>query len=93
MNLSFSVLLCKSTLVDAVGLTAAFATRLADCELSANVFAGFYHDHIFVQNNTRGSNSGVNRLLKIHSYSLLSHLRQWMTVNKSLQFIPHLRVR
>lgn len=32
----------------AVGLTARFAERLAAHNISANVFAGFYHDHIFV---------------------------------------------
>ncbi len=32
----------------AVGLTAAFATALADGGISANVMAGFHHDHIFV---------------------------------------------
>lgn len=32
----------------AVGLTAAFASALADHSISANVVAGFHHDHIFV---------------------------------------------
>jgi hypothetical protein len=35
--------------LDAVGLTAAFANKLKDYDISANVIAGYYHDHIFVQ--------------------------------------------
>ena len=35
--------------LDAVGLTATFATKLSDGGISANVIAAYYHDHIFVQ--------------------------------------------
>lgn len=35
--------------LDAVGLTAAFSTQLTAHGISANVLAGFFHDHIFVQ--------------------------------------------
>jgi uncharacterized protein len=34
--------------LEAVGLTAAFATELTRHGISANVVAGYYHDHIFV---------------------------------------------
>lgn len=34
--------------LEAVGLTAAFATALTREGISANVVAGYYHDHIFV---------------------------------------------
>lgn len=34
--------------LEAVGLTAAFATELTRHGLSANVVAGYYHDHVFV---------------------------------------------
>jgi uncharacterized protein len=35
--------------LQAVGLTAAFATALGKVGISANVIAGFHHDHILVQ--------------------------------------------
>ena len=35
--------------LDAVGLTAAFSHKLSEHGISANVLAGYYHDHIFVQ--------------------------------------------
>ena len=34
--------------LDAVGLTAAVATRLADAGIACNVIAGHHHDHVFV---------------------------------------------
>lgn len=34
--------------LDAVGLTAAISTKLTQSNISANVVAGYYHDHIFV---------------------------------------------
>ena len=35
--------------LEAVGLTAAVSAKLTEHNISANVVAAFYHDHIFVQ--------------------------------------------
>lgn len=39
--------------LEAVGLTASFATELSNHKMSCNVIAGYYHDHIFVDKNDR----------------------------------------
>ncbi len=53
-NLSYegvfqAITLTVHSSLDAVGLTAAVATKLTEHNISANVIAAFYHDHIFVQ--------------------------------------------
>lgn len=52
-NLVFNGTFRKITLsvhssLDAVGLTAKVAEKLASRDISANVIAAFYHDHVFV---------------------------------------------
>ena len=51
--------------LEAVGLTAAFATKLTEHGLSANVIAGYFHDHIFVQTNI--ANNAMKALLELTS--------------------------
>ncbi len=67
-NISYDMLYNKITLevhssLEAVGLTAAFATALCAENISANVIAGYYHDHIFV--STKLSHKAVQTLEKL----------------------------
>ena len=53
MQLTYTTLMAWITLevhssLEAVGLTAAFSKILAEHNISCNVVAGYYHDHIFL---------------------------------------------
>jgi len=49
--------------LEAVGLTAAFSTQLTEHGISANVIAGYYHDHIFV--NTDEAQDALTALMDL----------------------------
>jgi len=47
--------------LDAVGLTAAVSTKLTQSQISANIIAAYYHDHVFI-----ASKDAEKALLKLN---------------------------
>ena len=67
-NLQYEAIFNKITLeihssLEAVGLTAAFSAKLTEHNISANVVAGYYHDHIFVPKDR--ADDAVEALLEL----------------------------
>lgn len=68
LGLSFNFVAAWITLnihsaLEAVGLTASFATALGKHQISCNVVAGYYHDHIFV--DKKDKEKAMNVLLNM----------------------------
>ena len=59
--------------LEAVGLTAAFSNALKDSGISANVVAGFYHDHIFV--SEKDADLAIDALNSLSAGSMKKQVR------------------
>jgi len=71
-NLEFNETFRKITLqvhssLEAVGLTAAVSTALANKGISANIIAAYYHDHVFVSSSKSDIAMNVLKSLSMDS--------------------------
>ena len=65
------ITLCVPSQLQAVGLTAAFSTALAEANISCNVIAAVHHDHIFVP--VEAAQAAMTVLQKLQSNALLAN--------------------
>jgi len=68
LHLEYSVIMSWITLtvhssLEAVGLTAAFSKALSENDISCNVIAAYYHDHIFI--NKKDTEKAIGVLTKL----------------------------
>lgn len=68
LHLEYSVIMSWITLtvhssLEAVGLTAAFSKALSENNISCNVVAAYYHDHIFI--NKKDTEKAIEVLKKL----------------------------
>jgi len=50
--------------LDAIGLTATVSARLSEKQISANIIAAYFHDHVFVPSNRAGEALAVLSALR-----------------------------
>jgi hypothetical protein len=72
LNFTYSYIAAWITLtihssLEAVGLTAAFATALGNEGISCNVVAAYYHDHIFVAKKDAEKAIGLDQFIKVNN--------------------------
>lgn len=73
LNLAYSfvaswITLTVHSLLEAIGLTAAFSKALTYENISCNVIAGYYHDHIFV--STKDAQKAMDVLKRLQKTDL-----------------------